>query len=43
MTGEEKTMFLKFVRRMLRWDPGERGNAKELLKDPWLHNDFPQT
>ncbi|KFA77297.1 hypothetical protein S40288_01269 [Stachybotrys chartarum IBT 40288] len=42
MKGEEKRMFLKFVRRMLRWDPSERSTAKELLEDPWLHDDFPQ-
>ena len=36
-------MFIKFVNRMMKWKPEERGTAKELLQDPWLHNDFPQT
>lgn len=30
-------MFLRFVRRMLRWKPEERASAKELLYDPWLN------
>ncbi|KAJ8081028.1 hypothetical protein PM082_017868 [Marasmius tenuissimus] len=34
--GEEKVLFLKFVRRMLKWRPEERNSAKELLEDPWL-------
>lgn len=34
--GEEKVLFLKFLRSMLRWLPEERKTAKELLKDPWL-------
>ncbi|KAI0080949.1 CMGC/SRPK protein kinase [Panus rudis PR-1116 ss-1] len=36
LKGEDKTQFLKFVRRMLKWKPEERETAKELLKDPWL-------
>lgn len=34
--GENKKMFLKFVDRMLQWDPEERSTAGELLDDPWL-------
>ncbi|KAG8531805.1 uncharacterized protein KY384_003441 [Bacidia gigantensis] len=34
--GEDKKMFLTFVRRMLKWQPAERSTAKELLDDPWL-------
>ncbi|KAF2765741.1 non-specific serine/threonine protein kinase [Teratosphaeria nubilosa] len=36
ISGEEKEMFLRFVRRMLKWKPEERSTAKELLDDPWL-------
>ncbi|KAL4918365.1 kinase-like protein [Aspergillus aurantiobrunneus] len=39
--GEEKRMFIDFARRMIRWRPEERSTAKELLRDPWLHNDYP--
>ncbi|RSL67614.1 hypothetical protein CEP53_002903 [Fusarium sp. AF-6] len=42
MSGEEKTRFLHFVKRMLTWCPEERSTAKELLDDPWLYEDFPQ-
>ncbi|KAL4779793.1 kinase-like domain-containing protein [Aspergillus varians] len=40
ITGEEKKMFIDFVRRMVKWRPEERSTAKELLQDPWLYNDF---
>ncbi|KAL5362040.1 kinase-like protein [Aspergillus floccosus] len=40
--GEEKRMFINFVKRMIKWTPEERSTAKELLQDPWLHNDYPQ-
>lgn len=33
---EDKTAFLRFVRRMLTWIPEERQTTKELLEDPWL-------
>ncbi|PLN81850.1 protein kinase-like protein [Aspergillus taichungensis] len=36
LEGENKRMFLQFVRKMLRWDPEERQSACDLLKDPWL-------
>lgn len=42
VNGEEKRMFITFVNRMIKWNPEERSTAKELLQDPWLHNDFPQ-
>ncbi|GES61291.1 kinase-like protein [Aspergillus terreus] len=38
--GEEKRMFIEFVKRMLKWRPEERSTAKELLQDPWLYTDF---
>ncbi|GLA86230.1 hypothetical protein AtubIFM56815_010486 [Aspergillus tubingensis] len=34
--GEDKQMFMNFMRKMLRWDPEERQSARELLTDPWL-------
>ncbi|KAJ5983865.1 hypothetical protein N7481_005964 [Penicillium waksmanii] len=40
--GEEKKGFIDFVKRMIKWNPEERSTAKELLKDPWLHEDYPQ-
>ncbi|KAF1817290.1 kinase-like protein [Eremomyces bilateralis CBS 781.70] len=33
---EDKTRFLRFIRRMLCWDPDARPTAKELVHDPWL-------
>jgi serine/threonine-protein kinase SRPK3 len=35
--GEEKALFLNFVRKMLKWKPEERSSAKELLDDLWLN------
>jgi serine/threonine-protein kinase SRPK3 len=37
LDGEEKRMFLAFVKRMLTWQPEYRSTAKDLLDDPWLH------
>lgn len=34
--GENKVLFLKFMRKMLQWVPEERQSAKELMQDPWL-------
>ncbi|KAJ3534121.1 hypothetical protein NM208_g7674 [Fusarium decemcellulare] len=42
MRGEEKTRFVQFIKRILKWSPEERSTAKELLDDPWLYEDFPQ-
>ncbi len=36
LEGEDKAEFLRFLRRMLKWDPSERASAAELLEDPWL-------
>ncbi|KAG6003500.1 hypothetical protein E4U21_001991 [Claviceps maximensis] len=33
---EDKTKFLKFMRRALAWDPHKRPTAAELLEDPWI-------
>ncbi|KAI9691354.1 MAG: hypothetical protein M1820_009733 [Bogoriella megaspora] len=40
INGEEKRMFIKFVKKMLTWEPKDRQTAKELLDDPWLHTSF---
>lgn len=36
LQGDDKTDFLRFLRRMLAWAPEDRATAKELLFDPWL-------
>jgi hypothetical protein len=38
MAGEEKGLFLNFVRKMLQWLPEDRKTAKELREDPWLQS-----
>lgn len=38
LQGEDKRLFIEFVRKMLRWEPERRLTAKELYNDPWLHN-----
>lgn len=42
VSGEGKRRFIDFVRKMIAWRPEDRMTARELLKDPWLHKDFPQ-
>jgi serine/threonine protein kinase len=34
--GQEKELFLDFVRSMLRWQPDDRKSATELLKHQWM-------
>lgn len=36
LKGEDKTDFLRLMRRMLHWDPEKRSTAKELANDPWI-------
>ena len=36
IAGEEKALFLNFVRKTLQWLPEDRKTAKELREDPWL-------
>ena len=36
LEGNEKAEFLRFLRRMLHWQPEKRASARELLQDPWL-------
>jgi hypothetical protein len=32
LNGQEKDLYLKFVKSMVRWDPAERKTAKELVE-----------
>lgn len=36
LEGEEKKLFLGFIKKMLHWVPEERHTASQLLTDPWL-------
>lgn len=38
LEGEERQLFLQFLRKMLKWNPEERESARELLDDPWLRS-----
>lgn len=37
LSGDNKTRFLTFIRRMLQWKPEARYTAKQLLEDSWLN------
>lgn len=39
LQGREKTEFIAFLRRVMRWDPNERPNATQVLDDAWLQPD----
>ncbi|KAE8353518.1 protein kinase [Aspergillus coremiiformis] len=34
--GEEKDMFLRFIRKILTWDPEIRATSSEIIQDEWL-------
>ena len=36
LCGENKALFLKFMRKMLQWVPEKRQTAKQLLNHSWL-------
>lgn len=36
LDGEDKSEFLRFMRRFLQWEPEKRATAAELCEDPWL-------
>lgn len=36
LEGENKKLFMQFMRKMLAWAPEERHGARELLVDDWL-------
>ncbi|KAJ5930542.1 hypothetical protein N7466_006035 [Penicillium verhagenii] len=38
LEGENKEMFMAFMRSMLQWRPEDRKTAKELFRDPWLNS-----
>ena len=37
LAGENKALFLDFMRKMLQWVPENRQTAKQLLKHAWLN------
>ena len=39
LSGEDKDMFIEFVKKMVKWNPKDRSSAKDLLKDSWLYAD----
>ncbi|KAG6285525.1 hypothetical protein E4U09_007256 [Claviceps aff. purpurea] len=36
LKGEDKECFLRFMRKMLQWEPEKRSSAKELAEDEWI-------
>ncbi|PYH66875.1 CDK4/6 [Aspergillus vadensis CBS 113365] len=38
LQGESQQLFLRFLRKTLKWNPIERQSARELLEDPWLRS-----
>ena len=36
LAGQEKELFIRFIRSMLHWLSEDRKTAKELLEDQWL-------
>ncbi|KAG6175631.1 hypothetical protein E4U27_006036 [Claviceps purpurea] len=36
LEGEDRDCFLRFMRKMLQWDPEKRSSAKELAEDEWI-------
>ncbi|KAG6242750.1 hypothetical protein E4U25_003057 [Claviceps purpurea] len=36
LEGEDRECFLRFMRKMLQWDPEKRSSAKELAEDEWV-------
>ncbi|KAI2830881.1 hypothetical protein CBS147320_6657 [Aspergillus niger] len=39
LEGEaERDVFLRFMRKMLQWEPSRRSSAKELAEDEWIHS-----
>lgn len=40
LEGDRKRLFLRFLRKMLSWVPGERPSARELLmEDEWVRGE----
>lgn len=40
LDGEEKALFLTFVRKMLLWTPSERADLNDVYMDEWLLADL---
>ncbi|KAJ5953482.1 kinase-like protein [Penicillium verhagenii] len=38
--GEEKDQFLRFIRKVLAWDPEVRATSNEIIPDEWLMRPF---
>lgn len=38
--GEEKSLFISFLRRMLRWKPEDRGSLQDIFTDEWFEADL---
>ncbi|KAL4787454.1 kinase-like domain-containing protein [Aspergillus varians] len=36
LEGEDRESFLRFMRKMLQWEPEKRSSAKELAEDEWI-------
>lgn len=34
----EREAFLRFMRKMLQWEPEKRSSAKDLAEDEWIHS-----
>jgi serine/threonine-protein kinase SRPK3 len=43
VAGVDSTPFLRFLRRILVWEPERRATASELLADPWLASIIPSS
>lgn len=39
LSGDAKTGFLSFIRKMLVWEPEKRATAEKLREDPWLNTE----
>lgn len=40
LQGEEKALFLKFMRKMLHWKPEDRKSIRDIIEDEWLLADL---
>jgi serine/threonine protein kinase len=39
LEGDNKRLFMEFLRKMLQWEPEKRPTALEQLEDEWLNSD----
>lgn len=40
LQGEEKALFLTFMRKMLQWKPENRKGIRDIIEDEWLLADL---